>query len=149
MHYRRPSRVLPEELRKAFACYAWPGNIRELENMIRRFVLLPDLDLALADLQVAREPNAHSSADQPHSLREVSALATERAERELVLRTLEQVKWNRKQAARELHICYKSLLNKLRRLANSQPLTSENGEFRGTCGRCPLRRFLRGGPAKP
>jgi len=115
VHYSRPSRELPEELRKAFACYAWPGNIRELENMIRRFVLLPDLDLALADLQVAGEPDAHSSPEQPHSLREVAAQATERAERELVLRTLEQVKWNRKQAARELHICYKSLLNKLRR----------------------------------
>ena len=115
VHYSRPSRELPEELRKAFACYAWPGNIRELENMIRRFVLLPDLELALADLQVAGEPDAQSSPEQPHSLREVAAQATERAERELVLRTLEQVKWNRKQAARELHICYKSLLNKLRR----------------------------------
>jgi two-component system, NtrC family, response regulator AtoC len=115
VHYSRPSRELPEELRKAFACYAWPGNIRELENMIRRFVLLPDLELALADLQVAGEPEAHFSPEQPHSLREVAAQATERAERELVLRTLEQVKWNRKQAARELHICYKSLLNKLRR----------------------------------
>jgi DNA-binding NtrC family response regulator len=115
MHYSRPSRELPEELRKAFACYAWPGNIRELENMIRRFVLLPDLELALADLQVASEPSAHSSSERSHSLREVAARATERAERELVLRTLEQVKWNRKQAARELHICYKSLLNKLRR----------------------------------
>ncbi|HEV8413683.1 MAG TPA: sigma-54 dependent transcriptional regulator [Bryobacteraceae bacterium] len=114
-HYSRPSRELPEELRKAFACYAWPGNIRELENMIRRFVLLPDLELALADLHVAREPNVQSSSEQPHSLREVSARATDQAERELVLRTLEQLKWNRKQAARELHICYKSLLNKLRR----------------------------------
>jgi DNA-binding NtrC family response regulator len=114
-HYSRPSRELPEELRKAFACYAWPGNIRELENMIRRFVLLPDLELALADLHVAREPSAQSSSEQPHSLREVAARATDQAERELVLRTLEQLKWNRKQAARELHICYKSLLNKLRR----------------------------------
>jgi DNA-binding NtrC family response regulator len=128
IHYRRPSRELPEELRKAFACYAWPGNIRELENTIRRFVLLPDLELALTDLQVVAERNAQSSPDQSHSLREVAAQAAEprslrevaaqaaeRAERELVLRTLEQVKWNRKQAARQLHICYKSLLNKLRR----------------------------------
>jgi transcriptional regulator with PAS, ATPase and Fis domain len=113
--YGRPNRELPEELRSAFACYGWPGNIRELENMIRRFVLLPDLELALANLQAAREPTAHSTPEPPHAFREAVARATEQAERELVLRTLEQVKWNRKQAARELHICYKSLLNKLRR----------------------------------
>jgi two-component system, NtrC family, response regulator AtoC len=114
-HYNRPNRELPEELRKAFAFYEWPGNIRELENMVRRFVLLPDVEFSLAHLQTARKPSVPPNPEPPHSLREVAAQATEQAERELVLRTLEQVKWNRKQAARELHICYKSLLNKLRR----------------------------------
>lgn len=114
-HYGRPSRELPEELKRAFASYEWPGNIRELENVIRRFVLLPDVELTLPGLRVAREPGAHSTPEPPQSLREVAAQATELAERELVMRTLEHVKWNRKQAARELHICYKSLLNKLHR----------------------------------
>jgi DNA-binding NtrC family response regulator len=49
------------------------------------------------------------------SLKELSAIAAERAEKEVILRTLEEVNWNRKQAARQLNICYKSLLNKLRR----------------------------------
>jgi two-component system, NtrC family, response regulator AtoC len=115
VHYRRPSRELPETLKRAFACYEWPGNIRELENVIRRFVLLPDVELTLPDLHVAREPSSQPNREPPHSLREVAAQATEQAEKELVMRTLEQVKWNRKQAAKELHICYKSLLNKLHR----------------------------------
>jgi two-component system, NtrC family, response regulator AtoC len=115
VHYRRPNRELPEKLKRAFACYEWPGNIRELENMIRRFVLLPDVELTLPDLHAAREPSSNSNLEPPHSLREVAAQATEQAEKELVMRTLEQVKWNRKQAARELDICYKSLLNKLHR----------------------------------
>lgn len=49
------------------------------------------------------------------SLKELSASAAERAERELIFRTLNEVNWNRKQAAQRLNICYKSLLNKLHR----------------------------------
>jgi two-component system response regulator AtoC len=55
--------------------------------------------------------------EQPEnpSLNKVSAMAAERAEKEIVLRTLEEVNWNRKQAARLLSISYKALLNKLKR----------------------------------
>jgi DNA-binding NtrC family response regulator len=112
---------------QAFETYSWPGNVRELENVIKRFVILPDLELALTDL---RGPNGHAApVSQPPvaapaappavngnpSLKKVSAMAAERAEREIVLRTLDQVNWNRKEAARRLSISYKALLNKLRR----------------------------------
>jgi DNA-binding NtrC family response regulator len=49
------------------------------------------------------------------SLKDVGSRAAEQAERELVLRVLEETAWNRKQAARRLNICYKALLNKLKR----------------------------------
>jgi DNA-binding NtrC family response regulator len=49
------------------------------------------------------------------SLKELSADAAEKAEKELVFRTLNEVNWNRKQAAQRLKISYKSLLNKLHR----------------------------------
>ena len=52
---------------------------------------------------------------QPMFLKEVGAHAAEQAERELVLRTLEQTNWNRKHAARLLNISYKALRNKLKR----------------------------------
>ena len=52
------------------------------------------------------------------SLKELSAGAAEKAEKELILRTLEEVNWNRKQAAKRLKICYKSLLTKLHRWQN-------------------------------
>jgi DNA-binding NtrC family response regulator len=54
-------------------------------------------------------------AHQPLFLKEVGAHAAEQAERELVLRTLEQTNWNRKHAARILNISYKALRNKLKR----------------------------------
>ena len=49
------------------------------------------------------------------SLKDVGSRAAEQAEKELVLRVLEETSWNRKQAARRLNICYKALLNKLKR----------------------------------
>jgi DNA-binding NtrC family response regulator len=49
------------------------------------------------------------------SLKDVGTRAAENAEKELVLRVLEETSWNRKQAARRLNICYKALLNKLKR----------------------------------
>ena len=49
------------------------------------------------------------------SLKDVRTKAAENAEKELVLHVLEETSWNRKQAARRLNICYKALLNKLKR----------------------------------
>jgi two-component system response regulator AtoC len=118
--YKSNLRQLPVELEQAFTRYNWPGNVRQLENAVKRYLIMPDLNHALSELQkneiVVRQPAA-PAVQQPEtkSLKELSANAAEKAEKEIILRTLEQVNWNRKQAARELNICYKSLLNKLRR----------------------------------
>jgi DNA-binding NtrC family response regulator len=49
------------------------------------------------------------------TLKKISAEAVEHAEKELILRTLAHTNWNRKRAAQELGICYKALLNKLKK----------------------------------
>jgi two-component system, NtrC family, response regulator AtoC len=126
--YKSPVRELPPELERAFARFHWPGNIRQLENSIKRFLILPDLQQALAELQKPAPPRETPAADKL-SLKELSAVAAERAEKEVILRTLEEVNWNRKQAARQLNICYKSLLNKLRRWQlGSRPDPEEEAE---------------------
>ncbi|MCU1292841.1 MAG: two component, sigma54 specific, transcriptional regulator, Fis family [Bryobacterales bacterium] len=105
---------LPEKLLQALCQYSWPGNVRQLENVLKRFLILGDLDTLLSEL--GRTPPITDSAVEPgRSLKDCSSHAAEQAERELVFRTLEQTKWNRKLAARQLNICYKSLLNKLNR----------------------------------
>jgi two-component system response regulator AtoC len=50
------------KLREAFLAYPWPGNVRELENVIKRFVILQDEELVLAELQRPRtfDPAPHS-----------------------------------------------------------------------------------------
>ena len=112
--YKSTVRELPSELLSAFSRYPWPGNIRQLENNVKRFLILPDVRMALLELQRGKL-HPESAQRSGGSLKEQSASAAESAERELILRTLNQVNWNRKQAARRLDICYKSLLNKLHR----------------------------------
>jgi two-component system response regulator AtoC len=52
--YNRPVRPLSDELRQRFLAYEWPGNIRELENMIKRFVILQDEQMVLRELATPR-----------------------------------------------------------------------------------------------
>lgn len=130
--YKRPVREIPPELMEAIENYSWPGNVRQLENIIKRFVILPDVKLVLNDLtepEPAAEPAAAREiaaipereakpAEAPRdmaSLKKISSLAAERVEREVVLRTLNEVNWNRKLAAKKLSISYKALLNKIKR----------------------------------
>jgi len=103
---------LPRDLVQAFDRYNWPGNVRQLENLIRRFLVLRDSEPVLADLR-QQVSSAENGSGKKLSLRELSAIAAEQTERDVILRALEETNWNRKLAARKLNICYKSLLNKL------------------------------------
>jgi two-component system, NtrC family, response regulator AtoC len=115
--YKSAVKKLPRELLAAFLRHSWPGNIRQLENVVRRFLILPDLQEALAELEDTKAPPPQSKPDQPASisLKELAGNAADKAAKELVFNTLNEVNWNRKEAARRLNICYKSLLNKLHR----------------------------------
>lgn len=113
--YKSAVTELPRELLEAFKNFSWPGNIRQLENSIRRFLILPDLSMALSELRTETEPVGTVPEHQPAFLKEVGAHAAEQAEREVVLRMLDETNWNRKQAARLLNISYKALRNKLKK----------------------------------
>jgi two-component system response regulator AtoC len=52
--YGRPAARPSARLREAFLAYSWPGNVRELENVLKRFVILQDEDMVLAELQRTR-----------------------------------------------------------------------------------------------
>jgi two-component system, NtrC family, response regulator AtoC len=119
---RAPLPVSPV-LVNACRSYSWPGNLRELENFVKRYLILGDEQLALSELQTqerevgadagqAAGPPAKQESDDLKSL--VRGLKDE-AEREAIARTLERTRWNRKEAARRLGISYKALLYKIRR----------------------------------
>ena len=125
--YRSAVQQLPPELLSAFAGHNWPGNIRQLENNVKRFLILPDVRMALLELHKGKL-SSETSLRASGSLKEQSASAAEGAEKELILRTLNEVNWNRKLAAKRLDICYKSLLNKLHRWeARGQQVTPNVG----------------------
>jgi two-component system response regulator AtoC len=106
---------LNSDARELLDSYDWPGNIRELENVAKKIVVVGDPTLALADLRATRvtvpvtDESWHAS-----SLKVASRAASRRAERELIQKALEQTHWNRKRAAQDLQISYKSLLYKIK-----------------------------------
>ena len=88
-----------------------------LENVARKMVAVGDLTLALRDLH-ASPIGAPTAGDNGRlsSLKATARAASRRAERDLILKALEQTHWNRKRAARELQISYKSLLYKIKQI---------------------------------
>ena len=140
--YGSPIQELPREVLQTFMEHNWPGNVRQLENVVKRYLILGEIGSEIADFPeptrlkavgpaetAASEIPAVPPAPLRHappvsfsalpaefaSLKQVGELAAERAEREVVLWMLEQTNWNRKLAARRLNICYKALLNKIKR----------------------------------
>jgi len=145
--YNRPVRQLSEELQELFRTHEWPGNIRELENMIKRIVILQDEQLAIREMSRAPrhapayamagaaaasltspapaddldavdddvEPDTPADAEPPSSrLADVAKAAATKAERVVIEETLRQVHWNRRRAAEQLGVSYKTLLNKIK-----------------------------------
>lgn len=73
--YNRPARPISEELREMFLQYGWPGNIRELENMIKRVVILQDEQLVVREIQRNMQRVAAVTAAAPVSAPEFAVAA--------------------------------------------------------------------------
>jgi two-component system, NtrC family, response regulator AtoC len=95
--------------------YGWSGNVRELENVIRRLVVLEGEQAVEALGACGHGLSLGTSARSvpPESLRDVARRGAREAERKALQDVLECVRWNRVEAARILKVSYKTLLNKV------------------------------------
>jgi len=112
--YGRQKQLPPETLSRLRE-YPWAGNIRELENAIRRLVVLRDGEQALQAM-VTRDRSSLVETSRPmitESLREIARRGAREAERKALAEVLERVNWNRAEASRILRVSYKTLLTKI------------------------------------
>jgi two-component system, NtrC family, response regulator AtoC len=116
--YARAPLPLTPALLQACQDHSWPGNLRELNNFLKRYLILGDENLAMAELQPRDDGNggghADSRANDAGGLKSVARTAKDEAEAQAITHALEQTNWNRKQAAALLQISYKALLYKIR-----------------------------------
>jgi len=113
--YQSAVQQIPKALMEVFLRYDWPGNVRQLENVVKRYLILPDADVMSELRSGGNETTVATVPTGTVSLKEVAGHAAEVAEKEVVLRVLEETGWNRKESARRLKISYKALRNKLKK----------------------------------
>jgi two-component system, NtrC family, response regulator AtoC len=117
---------IPPDTVRLFLEYHWPGNIRELENAVKRIVVLGSARTVHQELATnvvrggARSMSPASVAaaatvnpEAVISLKDIARQAAREAERVAIKEVLDRVHWNRAKAARLLQISYKALLYKI------------------------------------
>lgn len=123
--YRSDIESVPEELMKLLMSYHWPGNVRELENLIKRFIVLQDQQSLEKELEskISRRQLDDINEVAEHYLQEydggkvdlkkISKKAASIVEKNMIKKALSNTQWNKWQAAKELKVSYKTLLNKM------------------------------------
>jgi DNA-binding NtrC family response regulator len=118
-------KTMPEpsaHLLEAAMRYQWPGNLRELENFTKRYVILEDeegsfrelLEMTTAQQRLSPQPDTTTPTREQGGLKALVRGLKDEAEAEAIAQALEKTRWCRKDAAKMLGISYKALLYKMR-----------------------------------
>jgi DNA-binding NtrC family response regulator len=147
-HYSLPARTLSTELLEACQSYSWPGNLRELESFVKRYLVMGHEELLLGEsprngngwpehrpipavAETALIPESPSAEEHASGLRSLVQTVKGEAERNAIAVALEQTRWNRKAAARLLKVSYRTLLYKIQQYHMTPPPTYGSSSFAG------------------
>jgi two-component system, NtrC family, response regulator AtoC len=110
--------ALSDKLVQECLAYHWPGNLRELGNFVKRYLVLEDEKLAIEEIHLKRKDNlASENILEGHASGDLKALVRslkDDAECKEIQKALDSANWNRKVAAANLNISYKALLYKIK-----------------------------------
>ena len=138
-----PALTISSALHQAMLAYDWPGNVREIENMMRRLLVLRQPRIIIDELRSLTsaqddfDTRPSQSSDQPAtslSVLQKVEQSKRHEETEAVLAALATAHWNRKHAATILNLDYKAFLYKMKKLdIESKPtaITFENSRSKG------------------
>jgi two-component system, NtrC family, response regulator AtoC len=115
--FKCPARKFSHSIMQLLQNCGWPGNIRQLENIVKRYVILGSEESISSELigqPATSSLDADVAIDENLSLKELTQQAVLQLERKVILRTLQTHHWNRKRAAKALRISYRALLYKIR-----------------------------------
>jgi DNA-binding NtrC family response regulator len=125
--FARPAPAISQRMIQACLAYPWPGNLRELQNFIKRYIVLRDEELAISELTGGIElgiSGPGGGLDPSKKLKSIVRNVKNGAEAIAIAEALEQTGWKRKKAAAVLGISYKALLYKMRQFEMHPPAKS-------------------------
>lgn len=112
-----PIRAIPPDALQLLATYSWPGNIRELRNVIERLVLM---SLGKGPITKDELGQVLPNKERPLQAADLTRCSLDDIERQHIQRVLDTSDGNKTQAAKTLDIDYKTLLTKLKKYGLSQ-----------------------------
>jgi len=122
----RDANPIPAALVRRMQLYTWPGNIRQLENVITSYVILGAEDVISAELNgVTTGEEIPALGAAATSLRSMTKEAVRALESRAILAALEANHWNRKHTAKTLNMSYRGLLYKLKEVGINGPRSRE------------------------
>jgi two-component system response regulator AtoC len=132
--YKKKATPISHSFMEALLAHQWPGNIRELQNVIQRYVFLANEEGIVGQLgfpakddgpsHVQKEENL-LPGNQP-SLKQIHRAAARKAEAKVIAKALEMTNYNRKKAAQLLNVSYKSLIYSIQKCGIKKRLNSQS-----------------------